>query len=172
MYLTNVVCSAHLGCNLNLTELCYQLSNVRYDPARFSGLMWQHRTIGGNCLAFSSGIIQCQGKATSLREGVQRLRRYARILQKKGLEVELQRVKVLTASACHVLSAPLDFNALIKERCVTCEPELFPTANFQVDGITFSCFHTGKIIITGIKKLSDTDQTIHPTLMELELYTT
>lgn len=172
MYLTNVVCSAHVGCSVTLTDLCYHLSNARYDPAQFSGLMWQHRTVGGNCFVFSSGVIQCQGKATSLREGVQRLRCYARMLQKKGLKVELQHVKVVTASACHVLSAPLDFNTLVRERQVIYEPELFPTVNFQADGITFSCFHTGKIIITGIKKTTDMDQTIYPTLMELELYTT
>lgn len=171
MYMTNVVCSAHLGCSLNLRELCYQLANVRYNPAHFSGLIWQHRTIGGNCLVFSSGIIQCQGKANSLREGIQRLRRYARILQNAGLRIALYQVKVLTASAFHVLSAPLDVNKVARERRVIYEPELFPTINFQKDGITFSCFHTGKIVITGIKNMTDVDQTVYPTLVELELYT-
>lgn len=172
MYLTNVVCSARLGCNLNLRELCYQLTNVRYDPARFSGLIWQHRTIGGNCLVFSNGMIQCQGKANSLQEGKIRLRRYAKILQKAGLPVLLQNIKVLTASAFHVLSAPLRFNTFIKERQLLYEPDLFPTVNFRVKGITFSCFHTGTIIITGIKKGSDVDRKVYPTLIELELYTT
>lgn len=171
MYMTNVVCSAHLGCNVNLRELCYQLSNVRYDPARFSGLIWQHRRVGGNCLVFSCGIIQCQGKARSLKEGRCRLRRYARILQKTGLCVVLQNTKVLTASAFHVLSAPLDLNTFVKERQLLYEPDLFPTVNFQREGITFSCFHNGKIIITGIKNRSDVDQIIYRTLIELELYT-
>lgn len=171
MQLTNVICSAQLGCDVHLRDLCNQLANVRYDPARFPGLMWKHRRIGGNCLVFSNGTIQCQGKAANLKEGIRRVRRYVRVLQKLGWPIMFNRVRILTVSGFHILSGPVDFNRLVKERRLIYEPELFPTANLTVDGITFSCFHNGKVVITGIKRTSDVNRVVHPTLVELELYT-
>jgi TATA-box binding protein (TBP) (component of TFIID and TFIIIB) len=52
MKLTNVVCSADLRCLIDLKKLCLRLSNAKYDPSQFSGLVWQHKRIGGNCLVF------------------------------------------------------------------------------------------------------------------------
>ena len=82
MKITNVVYSAHVGCPMDLTTLCGLLWNTRYDPKTFPGLIWQHRLIGGNCLVFAKGVGNCKGKAASFQEGHQRLRRYARKLQK------------------------------------------------------------------------------------------
>ena len=101
MFLTNVVCSADLRCSINLSHLCQRLTNVKFDPSQFSGLVWQHKTIGVNCLLFSNGKINCNGKAESFKEGIKRLRRYARYLLKMGYDVSLNNVKVLTASAFH-----------------------------------------------------------------------
>ncbi len=171
MHFTNVVCSADLRCSLPLKQVCYQLLNVRYDPARFPGLIWQHKRIGGNCFIFSNGKIQCQGKASHLQEGIQRLRRYARSLQRLGYAVTLNNVRVTTATMFHTLSAPLDLKLLVQERQLIYEPELFPAANFKVENVTFSCFLNGKVIITGIKKTRDIDDVVMPTLIELELYT-
>ena len=171
MYLTNVVCSANIGCMIDLRRLCYSISDVRYDPRRFPGLIWQHRKIGGNCLVFSSGVINCNGKATSFEEGFKRLRRYARRLQKLGLKVELKDVKCITVSASHALSADLNLELLAKERPSIYEPELFPTVNFKTRGVTFSCFRSGKIVITGIKRKSQIDDVVYPVFIELELYT-
>ena len=172
MQLTNVVCSANVGYQLNLRELCYQLTNVRYNPKQFPGLVWQHRSIGGNCLVFSNGKLQCQGKARTLQEGIKRLRRYARMIQKLGYRVILREVNIVTVTAFHTLSGPLDIPALARERRIIYEPELFPTANFQQEGLTFCCFQNGKIVINGIKRTSDVDHIVMPTLMELELFTT
>ena len=30
------------------------------------------------------------------------------------------------------------------------EPEIFPALNFKIKGVNFCCFHTGKVVITGI----------------------
>ena len=171
MIITNVVCSAYLSYSFDLRQLCYRLTNVRYDPRRFPGLIWQHRSIGGNCLVFSNAIINCNGKATSLNEGKKRLRRYARRLQKLGYPIHIRGTKILTVSACHTLSESLDLRTLATEREVTYEPELFPAINFKNDGVNFCCFHTGKVVLTGIKSLSQIDEVVYPTLIELELYT-
>ena len=70
MIITNVVCSGHLRCSIDLRELCRSLVNVKYDPAKFPGLVWSHRKIGGNCLVFSNGIINCNGKASNMKDGI------------------------------------------------------------------------------------------------------
>nr|XP_022288496.1 TATA-box-binding protein-like [Crassostrea virginica] len=75
---------ARLNCDLDLRALANALVNVRYDPSRFSGLIWQHRNIGGNCLLFANGKINCNGKCDTIQQGVRRLRRYSRLLQRKG----------------------------------------------------------------------------------------
>lgn len=126
MKITNVVYSAHLRCPIDLRDLCQRLSNVRYDPKTFPGLIWQHRIIGGNCLVFPNGIINCNGSASSADEGRLRLRRYARQLQKMGLPVQLRKVKMLTASASHSLSTGLDIRCWPKKEASCTSQSCFP----------------------------------------------
>ena len=173
MTITNIVYTANVGCSLDLRKLCYRLSNTRYDPRRFPGLIWQHKRIGGNCLVFANGVINCNGKTTSVQEGCQRVRKYARCLQRLGFPVKLKDVKCVTISASHTLSDTLDLEHMAKDRpSVAYEPELFPAANFKVEGVNFCCFHTGKVVITGLKSLKQMDTVVYPALIELELYTT
>ena len=171
MKITNVVYSAQLCCPINLMELCQRLWNSRYEPRTFPGLIWQRRTIGGNCLVFSNGAINCNCRALYIGEGRQRLRQFARQLQRLGYPVILKKIKMVTASASHSLSNRLDIMTLANERTVMYEPELFPALNFKTDGLNFCYFHTGKVVITGIKCISHIDNVVLPTLIELELYT-
>ncbi len=172
MRITNVVYMADLKCQFDLTDLTGRLTNVRYQPSRFPGIVWQDRHIGGNCLIFSNGKINCNGKATSFEAGKLRLRRYARHLQKLGYNVRLTDVKLITASAFHKLSGPLHLIRMATEREAIYEPELFPALVLKKGGVTFSCFHTGKTIITGFKTRRSVRDVIYPTIIELELYTT
>ena len=171
MKITNVVYSAHLGCPMDLVRLCQSLWNCRYDPKTFPALIWHHRLIGGNCLVFVNGVINCNGKATSFEKGRQRIRKYARKLQTLGYSVRLRDAKIITVSASHTLSAGLDLISLAQDRTLLNEPELFPAINFKKHSVNFCCFHTGKVIITGIKTTAQIYNVIYPTLIELELYT-
>ena len=120
---------------------------------------------------FSNGAINCNGRASYIREGRQRYRQYARQLQRLGYPVSLKKIKMVTASASHSLSDRLDIMTLANERTVVYEPELFPALSFKTDGVNFCFFHTGKVVITGIKCISHIDDVVLPTLIELELYT-
>jgi TATA-box binding protein (TBP) (component of TFIID and TFIIIB) len=115
MQLTNVVVQADLECSLDLRVLTYRLTNARYDPKVFSAIVWQHRKIGGNCLLFSNGKINCNGKCLSLQNGRRRLRRYARKLQKMDYSVRLTNVGVVTASTAHQLTDTIDRTRLPKD---------------------------------------------------------
>ena len=125
MQLTNVVVQADTGRSLDLRVLTYCLMNARYDPKVFSAVVWQHRKTGGNCLLFSNGKINCNGKCLSLQDGRCRLRRYARKLQKMNYPVRLTNVRVVTASAAQQLTdrieptrLPKDFS--LRTRTVSC----------------------------------------------------
>lgn len=167
MHITNVVVQGDLGSPIDLRELTYILANARYDPRTFSALIWQHKKIRGNCLLFSNGKINCNGKCSSLLDGRQRLRRYARIIQKLGYKVELRNVKVITASAAHQLNGRIDPRQLPPH--FSYEPELFPAVMFRREGFHYICHLSGKMIITGIKCDKDLDD-IYPVILELELY--
>ena len=121
---------------------------------------------------FPNGKINCNGKVRSFREGRRRLRRYVRVLLHVCPSGCLTDVKRLTASACHTLSGPLAIEKLAVETKASYHPEIFPSLIIKQHGVTFSCFYTGKIVITGIKTSKDIDDVVYPTLIELELYTT
>jgi transcription initiation factor TFIID TATA-box-binding protein len=170
MRLTNVVCTADLGCSIDLRELTLQIANARYDPSKFSGLIWQHRRIGGNCLLFSNGKINCNGKCDSFKDGRERLRKYARLVQKLGWNVRLQNLTCATASAVHELSSTIKLESIPIGSGFSYEPELFPAIMARRDGVHFTCHFSGKIIITGIKRPRDICEIVYPMLLELEMY--
>lgn len=165
MRLTNVVVQGDLGCSVDLRHLTETLANVRYEPRSFSAMIWQHRKIKGNCMLFSTGQINCNRKCSSFLEGRQRLRRYARIVQKLGYAVKLRHVRVITASASHLLSGRIDPHRLPLH--FSYEPELFPAVMFRRKGLHYICHLSGKILITGIKHHRDLDA-IYPVILELE----
>ena len=165
MQLTNVVVQGNLVCTVDLERLARDLVNVKYHPCRFSGLVWQHRRIGGNCLVFSTGVIITNGKSRSFEEGIQRLRRYARLLQKKGYCNALTRVKVVTASASHRLETSVKLENVPFP--YTYEPELFPAAMFRREGIHFTLHLSGALLVTGIKRPEDFDGVVYPVILEL-----
>ena len=92
-------------------------------------------------------------------------------LQNLGCPVCLRDTKILTVSASHTLSTGPDLNSLAQDRIVLYEPELFPALNFKMGGINFCCFHTCKVVITGIRTMAQIDDVVYPFLIELELYT-
>ena len=78
--------------------------------------------------------------------------------------------KIIMASASHTLSGGLDLYRLAGYRSLLYQPKIFPALNFKIKGVNFCCFHTGKVVITGIKNMTQIDDAVYPTLIELELY--
>lgn len=171
VHFTNIVLSSQLGCFIDLHRLCSQQSSIRYDPRHFSAVIWQHRRIKGCCLVFSNGKIICNGPASSLEEAKQRLRRYARLIQRAGWNVNLQKCRVVTMSCFHQLSAPLNFDQFVIYHKDSYHPEIFPAAMFHKDKVHFTCFPSGKLLITGVKSTRDISNIVYPTIIELELLT-
>ena len=66
--ITNFVCTADLGCRIDLRRLTLSCVDIEYRPQRFSGAVWKQFNIGGSCLVFSNGKIVVNGKATSRKQ--------------------------------------------------------------------------------------------------------
>lgn len=167
--ITNVVCKANLNCVVDLEALVSKTIDIIYDPATYSGVRWMHRKIGGHCNVFSTGKIMTNGKANSVKEGKRRLRRYARLIQRLGWPVTLSKIDVVTISASFTSETPLNLHKVIQCCCGKYEPELFPAAMFSKNSIHFTCFHTGVVLMTGIKREHQLYHTCMPILIELPL---
>ena len=166
---TNVVCMVHLKCEIDLKHLVSVSRDVTYNPRKHNCLIWKHKKIGGCCMISKDGRMMCNGAASSIRETKKRVRQYAQLVQKAGYPVHLSSIQIVTMSAVHTLSQPLNLRQLARDMNWQYEPELFPALMFQREGIHFTCFKTGKVIITGIKKISELDSTVVAAIIELEL---
>ena len=167
--LTNVVCMTQLQCELDLKHLASITQDVEYNPHKHNCLIWRHKKIRGCCMLSKHGIMMCNGAAISILEAKRRVRRYARMVQKAGYPVHLSIIRVVTMSAVHAFSHPLNLIQIAKELEAQYEPELFNGVRFKRDGINFTCFTSGKMIMVGIKKISHIEHTILPCIIELEL---
>lgn len=171
MRITNVVYGANLHCPIDLRKLSDRLGDASYDPKRFTGLVWRSKLIRGCCLVFRNGKVICNGAASGFGEGLTRLRRYVKHLRRFGYVIRVSDTKLITASAFHTLSGPIDWLTYCRESGASYEPELFPAIMFRKGSIHFSCHLNGKLLITGIKSSKDLDDFVYPTIIELELYT-
>ena len=168
--LTNVVVQADLSCSIDLRHLANNTRDIRYDPGRFTGAIWQHRLIGGNCLVFHNGKVNCNGNK-SIRQAKKRLRQYARLLQRHGSQVTLKKIDLVTISAVHRLSSTLELGEVCGMLGADYNPEILNAAILKKKRINFNCFRSGAVVITGIRHMRDLDTVIYPTLLELELCT-
>jgi transcription initiation factor TFIID TATA-box-binding protein len=164
MRVTNVVCQARWSTAIDLTKLASQIESAKYDPGRFSGVIWKQRDIGGNCLVFANGKVICAG-AKSIEHGLNMLGEYTHLLQTVVPEAVLKEFRMVTQSACHKLSGPVDFGMLCSLLGANYEPELFNAAMLRREGVHYSIFQSGSVVITGMKD----DELIYPVLLELEL---
>lgn len=157
-----------MNCVINLKQLTTQLVNVRYDPLKFPGVIFQHRKIGGNCLIFSNGKINCNGACDRFDTGLKRLRRYARYIQRIGYDVVLTNVQLVTASAFHKLSSRLNVNSISPALNFSYDAELFSAVMTRRNDIHFTCHLSGSVLITVIKRPKDLDDIVYPTIVEIE----
>jgi transcription initiation factor TFIID TATA-box-binding protein len=168
VHITNTLCSSNLGCTFDLSDLCGKISNGIYNPKKFPALIWHHRNIKAKCLLFRTGYISLNG-AKTMEEARKCIRQYARLLQKMGYQVKLTKIKLNTMSAVHQLSGPVNYIDIVNALQATYEPEIFTAAMLKREGVHFTIFRTGKILITGLKSMSMLDEIVYPTLLELEL---
>ena len=164
--LTNVVVRSTLGCSVNLKHLVTSVVNAIYNVKKYSGMVWRHKHIKSTCFVFHTGKLMCMGN-NSLKGAKKDLRRYARIIQKSGYNVCLSCIKVMTKSAVATLSGKLNLEEASKLLNGSYEPEIFIAMLIRRGRTNFTCFRSGKVIMTGVKKLCR----VIDLLSELEMFT-
>lgn len=166
--ITNIVCKANLAVQINLRDVAMHVINVRYNPRQFNGLIWQHRQIGGTCLLFRNGQMICNGSLT-FQIARRRVRQYARRLQRMGFDVRLTSIQIVTRSAVYDLTTRINCASFSCHMRGTYEPEVMNAVMVKRQSVHFTCFSTGKIVITGIKGKQCLDNIVYPTLLEMGL---
>ncbi|KAK3105831.1 hypothetical protein FSP39_006692 [Pinctada imbricata] len=162
--ISNIVCSVDLDCRIDLRNLAKTVTNIRYHSDRHNVAIWQNRRIGGNCLVYAKGKLVCNGYVESTEAAKRRLRCNARKLQKLGYPVRFKKFRIFTISMVHDLGIPISLPDLRNARY---EPEIIPGAVLAIEDVRFTCFHSGKIIISGIKRDEDIDLLVFPTICEI-----
>ena len=167
MRITNIVCGANLNCRLDLEQIARKSIYVIYNPKKFNGLIWRHRKIPCTCLVFQSGKIVCPGiKQNSHIKSC--VRKYARLIQTLGYDVNLTHVKFITSSAFHDLRRSVDYFNIVKYLNGLLEPEIFHAVTIKRGKVHFIVYKSGKVIITGIRSDHDIQNIVQPLLLELE----
>ena len=103
----------------------------------------------------------------SVEQAKKDLRKYARIVQKLGYSVYLDRIPVVTKSAVATLSGKLNLPSLAKFLNGSYEPELFHAALVKDGNVNFTCFKSGKIIMTGVKNIVS----LYVMLAQIDMFT-
>lgn len=143
---SNVCCSVHLNCQLDLQKLAEDTWNVELRQRRMT-IRLRRPKITANI--WSTGKIMCVG-AHSEAEARLGARRIARLIQRRGFQVKLRRMRIVNVLAC----CYYPFRIRIRDFAIrypetSYEPELFPAASYQIPDLKARLLihATGNVII-------------------------
>ena len=164
-FLQNVVSTFSLGTRgLKLKEIAMKYAFLEYNPQTFAAAIIRIREPRTTALAFQSGNMVCTG-AKSLLESRLAARKYCRLFQQVGIPVSFNTFKIqnIVASAYVGFTIKLQDIADAYGPYTQYEPDLFPGLILRsIDPkLVFLIFRSGKINITGGKKVEDVERTYH-----------
>jgi len=159
----NVVSTFSLGVtNLNLRQLSLQMPFCDYNPPRFAAMTMRLRDPRTTALTFASGNMVCTGSKNIL-ESLYACRKYVRLLQRYGIRVCFHKFKVQNIVASAALGFPLRLIDIARDHgaFVSYEPDLFPGLVLRISEpkVVFLVFRSGKVVITGARRMSDIENT-------------
>ncbi|WP_282352266.1 TATA-box-binding protein [Haloferax volcanii] len=169
----NVVASSAVGQELDLESLSNDVAGAEFNPDNFPGLVYRTQDPRAANLIFRSGKIVCTG-ASSV-DGVNRaLEQVFEELGSLGIPIddrEEATVQNIVSSAD--LGTNLNLNALaigLGLENVEYEPEQFPGLVYRIDEpkVVVLLFGSGKIVITGAKKVDYAREAIQVVSDEIE----
>jgi transcription initiation factor TFIID TATA-box-binding protein len=173
----NVVATATLNQNIDLSSIVRIFPGVEYRPEQFPGLVYRLRKPKTTTLIFSSGKMVCTGakSESQAREAVTKvvddLKRNGIVILRKP-EIQIQNIVASAALGGHIDLEKVTFSL----RRTMYEPEQFPGLIYRMDDpkTVILIFSTGKLVCTGAKKEAEVHRAIaklQDTLEEKELVT-
>jgi transcription initiation factor TFIID TATA-box-binding protein len=153
----NVIASSSFPVEFNLFKLSQILDNCKYTPEKFSALFL--KIINPKCtvLIFGNGKIVLTGLKTKIECRKTILKLEDLLFDKCGCRVKAKKTKFQNFVVSHSLEHNVNlekFYDLFKHQC-TYTPEIFPGLNLSIDNITVLIFHSGKIVFTGVRKVTE-----------------
>lgn len=168
--LQNCVATVDLYTNLDLTKINARTRNSEYNPGRFNGIIMRLREPRSTALIFKSGKIVCTG-ARNEHDALLASKKFARIIQKLGFNIQFANFKVQNLVATCDLRFPIKLENLnhLHGQFSSYEPELFPGLIYRMikPRLVLLIFVNGKIVFTGAKsreEIKEAIENIYPIL--------
>ena len=148
------LCSANLGCKLNLKLISKKYNIAEYNPRRFNSLILRTKNPKSICLIFSNGKILCTGTKSS-ENCKKSILKYSQFLINIGYPIIINNFTVENIVAYFKFEYDLNIEKINENYKNECKyiPELFSGLIFKKkkSNIIFLIFTSGIIIITGAK---------------------
>ncbi|ATZ61446.2 MAG: TATA-box-binding protein [Methanosarcinales archaeon Met12] len=169
----NVVASTAIGQELDLKSLALKFDVAEYDPKQFPGLVYRTTNPKTAALVFKSGKIVCTG-AKSIDDVDVGLSRVFKNMRDVGIKVvDEPQIMVQNIVASANLGTELNLNAIaigLGLENIEYEPEQFPGLVYRLSNpkVVVLLFGSGKLVITGGKKIADAEVAVEKIVGELE----
>ena len=171
----NVVASATLGQDLDLSSIVRAFPGVEYRPESFPGLVFRLKKPKTATLIFRSGKMVCTG-AKSERQARKAVMKVVDELKRNGIVISGKPdIQIQNIVASVVLGGFIDLEKTTYslERTMY-EPEQFPGLIYRMDEpkVVILIFSSGKLVCTGAKKEEEVHRAVtklQETLEEKEL---
>jgi transcription initiation factor TFIID TATA-box-binding protein len=169
----NVVASTAIGQEIDLKSVTLALDGADYDPEQFPGLVYRTKDPKTAALIFRSGKIVCTG-AKSIDDVDRGLDKVFKKMEEVGIKVDSgPEITVQNIVASADLGSVLNLNAIaigLGLENIEYEPEQFPGLVYRIDKpkVVVLLFGSGKIVVTGGKRLSDAEEAVERIVRELE----
>lgn len=155
--LQNIVATFDLKCHIDLKHIARSCRNAEYNAKRFAAAILRIRSPKTTALVFASGKVVVTG-AKSESDSRLSCRKYARILQKVGFQVQFKDWKIQNIVGSADSKMLTRFEGIAEEHrwFARYDPELFPGLVYRVADemgtrVVLLVFAKGKVVITGAK---------------------
>ena len=171
--IVNVVASTGIGQEIDLKQATLALEGADYDPKRFPGLVYRTKDPKTAALLFRSGKIVCTG-AKSIAEAYKGIENVFQSLRDIGIDVKgTPEIKVQNIVASADLHSTLNLTAIaigLGLENIEYEPEQFPGLVYRISDpkVVVLLFGSGKLVITGGRKLEDAANAVDRIVEELK----
>ncbi len=168
----NIVASANLGREIDLTHLSRTMAGADYDPENFPGLVFRQKNPKTATLIFRSGKIVCTGSKT-LEQLAQSVDQVVKCITKAGISVQgSPKIEVQNIVASSDLGHPVNLVSIVFAlgmENVEYEPEVFPGLVYRMDDpkVVILLFGSGRLVCTGARKSEDVEKAVERIAKEL-----
>jgi transcription initiation factor TFIID TATA-box-binding protein len=159
----NVVATATLHQNIDLTSIVRVFPSVQYRPEEFPGLVYRLRKPKTATLIFGSGKMVCTG-AKSERQARKAVIKVVDELKRNGIVIlSKPEIQIQNIVASVGLGGYIDLEKLTYSLKRTMyEPEQFPGLIYRMDDpkVVILVFTSGKLVCTGAKKVTEVHRAV------------